>query len=99
MTRPSVGSEHELLCAHLSRNFAIQLHNARTSLGYSQEEAALIAGIAPPALGRIERARFPHYPWANPTLETMIRLHSSFQMNPHRWIHRLPDDGSAPTWR
>ncbi|WP_167345207.1 helix-turn-helix domain-containing protein [Microbacterium enclense] len=95
MTRPSVGSEHEILCAHLSRNLAVQLHNARTSMGYSQEEAAFIAGIAPPALGRIERARFSHYPWANPTLETMVRLHSSLNLNPHRWIRRLPGGDST----
>ncbi|WP_082484825.1 helix-turn-helix domain-containing protein [Microbacterium sp. Leaf151] len=92
MTRPSVGSEHEILCARLSRNLAIEVHNARNSLGYSQEEAALRAGIAPPALGRIERARFSHYPWANPTLETLVRLHSSFQIDPLRWIRSLSDD-------
>jgi transcriptional regulator with XRE-family HTH domain len=70
----------------------MQIYQARHDLGYTQEEAAHAGGIAPPAFGRMERARFEHSAWVNPTLETLVRLHGTLDINPHRWIRSAYND-------
>ncbi len=92
LTRPSAGSDNDVICARLSRSFGFHVHEARQSLGYSQEEAAHVAGIAAPAFGRIERARFTHTAWVNPTLETLVRIHTAFDLHPYRWIRAARTD-------
>ena len=92
LTRPLSGSDNDLICARLSRSFGFHVHQARQSLGYSQEEAAHAAGIAAPAFGRIERARFTHAAWVNPTLDTLVRIHTTFDLHPYRWIRAARAD-------
>lgn len=83
--RPRAASDHDQICRLAASALAVQLRARRKDLGLSQEEVAHLAGLAVPVYGRLERGESSKGDWANPTLDTLLRVFSALRYEFPGW--------------